>query len=147
MYGSDRKAQDYGERFITEHGLEECFVAKKLVTNLLQIDRLLMVEKTEGFINWVTTEYLCRECYGLEEAFRKVRCKKDWCRMDSGKNFKSKVDWEAGRRIDPALVDHHRLRVKPVEEEIQKERERDALFLKTRAKLEEADRGHDPLNP
>ena len=149
MYGSAKKAEDYAEQFLKDHGLEECYSARKLVTNARQLDTMLMIDKQQGFINWPTTEYLCRENYGLEEAFRKCRVKKDWRKMDGQKNFKSKVDWEASRRIDPQAVSHHKLRMKNVEEEIHKERERDALIAKTRMKLSEFDRDDatDPLNP
>jgi len=149
IYGSQAKAKNYGEKFLRDHGLEDCYAARRIVTNLENVDTMLIVERQEGFINYPSFEILCRETYGLEEAFRRCRTKKDWCRMDGQKNFKSKVDWEACRRIDPNAISHQKLRMKNVEEEINKERERDALIAKTRQKLQEYDKEEnlDPLNP
>ncbi len=81
----------------------------------------------------------------MEKAFEKCRCKADWCRMGSVKNFKSKVDWAAAARIDPQQQEGVRLRVRAVEDEVRGEMEREALLLKAQNKLAAVETP-DPLN-
>ena len=74
-------------------------------TILELFDRLMLVglvDKVESFINWPSSEYIFRRCYGLELASAKCRGKHDWNRgPNAPKTWKSKVDWDACRRVDP----------------------------------------------
>ena len=109
----------------------------------------MLIDKVEGFINWPSSEYMLRRCYGLELAFNKCKGKHDWNRgTNAPKTWKSKVDWDACRRVDPRSLEAGRFRTKPVEDEVKASMERDALLSKVRFKLQEhGDPVDDPLSP
>ena len=153
VYSNGQRAEEHGNKYISEHGLEECFPARELVSILSQVDRLLLVDKEKGFINRVNTEYLCRRAWGLERGFEKCRTKHDWFKPRSGdqKNWRSKVDWDLVSRIDPLAKSQGsatRLQARAVEDEMRAEIDRDAMLLKSRKKLDENQKGipFDPLN-
>ena len=130
------------DAYLKEHGLLECYSAQELKAGLCHIDRLLMVDRQEGFVNSPSFEYLARKCYGLEMAFRRCRVKSDWCRTGGQKGFKSKVDWPAAKRVDPSYADAHKLRIRPVEDEIRSEMERDACTSTWRPRSRAGARTH-----
>ena len=78
VYARHARAEDYAVNFINEHGLGDCYAASEITSKLQKIDHLLLVDKALGFVNWVTTEYVCRRAYGLESAFKHCRSKSDW---------------------------------------------------------------------
>ncbi|CAK0805123.1 unnamed protein product [Prorocentrum cordatum] len=55
---------------------------------------------------------------------------------EDAKNWKSKVDWEAARRLDPQLADESTIRVMSAEEEMKKAMGRDAQLMKARSDLD-----------
>ena len=90
------RAEDYAKKFIKDHGLAGCGIAMEIVSCLRQIDRYLLMDKVEGWINWPTTEFICRKAYGLERAFGRRKVTSDWLKpKNAGKHWKSKVDWTA----------------------------------------------------
>ena len=46
------------------------------------------------------------------------------------------MDYEAARRIDPSLLEEVPFNIRPLQEEVRKELERDANLLKARQKLD-----------
>ena len=69
---------------------------------------------------------------------QKRQCEDDWSRPKDSKNWKSKVDWEAARRLDPLLADENTIRVMSADEEMKKAMGRDAQLAKARADLDGA---------
>ena len=115
-----------------------------------QLDRTLLLDKREGFINEVSTEYLCRRCWALECAFADCKVKSDWLkpRNNAPKDWKSKVKWDEIKRLDPSQVKNFFLLNREVEEEARGEIDRDAMLLKSRAKpAAQQPEAKDPLNP
>ena len=90
-------------------------------------------------MNKVSTEKLTRKAYALYLAFHPVKRMGDWKRPrgDGGKNWKSKIEWEAAKRYDHTLTDDEIITISGAEAEVRKEMERDALMLKMKSKLEE----------
>eukprot|EP00959_Pyramimonas_sp_CCMP1952_P164690 3442494-Pyramimonas_sp.AAC.1 len=64
-----------------------------------------MTDRQKGFLNLVSFERLVRRGYAIVRAYRNVNCRGDWSRPKDAKGWKSKVDWEAARRLDPQLAD------------------------------------------
>ena len=138
VYGNAKKGSEYGLSFLKAHGLEDCYAAQEIVSILEFFDRLMFVDRVEGFINWPSSEYMLRRAYGLELAFGKCRNKHDWNRGTSApKTWKSKVDWGAARQYDPSFRLEGAPIVSGAEEEVRKEQEREAALLKARSKLAE----------
>ena len=65
-----------------------------------------------------------------------VHQESDWSRPAGAKTWKIKVDYEAARRVDPSLLEEVPFNIRPLQEEVRKELERDASLLKARAKLD-----------
>ena len=79
---------------------------------------------------------LVRKMFGIRGAFRNVKKAADW---KTGKGNNSKVDYEAWKRIDPGMQeDEHIFVNRRVEDEQRSEMERDASWIKAKAKLAEA---------
>ena len=74
--------------------------------------------------------------YALVRAYRNVHCRDDWSRPKDAKSWKSKVDWEAARTLDPQLSDESTIRVMSAEEEVKKAMGQDAQLVKARTDLE-----------
>ena len=70
------------------------------------------------------------------EVWRGVHPESDWSRPAGSKSWKSKVGYEAARRIDPSLLEETPFTIRPLQEEVRKELERDASLLKARQKLD-----------
>ena len=149
VYGKSSRGYEYAQEYLRVHGLDDCYAAQEIVSILEFFDRLLLMDKIRGFINWPNTEYAARRAYGLELAFMKCKTKNDWCKaQNAGKTWRSKVNWDDCKRLDPRSVDAGKLQVRSVEDEIRVGMERDALFAKVRTKLEtQNDSAVDPLNP
>ena len=151
VYGRGKLGEEHGESYIQAHGLEDCHPARQLLTHLGHLDRLLMVDRKEGFINDISTEYLTRQAYGLELAFAHCKCKSDWLKPRSNppKDWRSKVDWDIYHRTDPRSAKTSGLNIREAEDEVRAEIDRDATLLKSRAKLAAhtpASGSIDPLN-
>ena len=125
-------------------------MAQELASILGNFDKMLLEDCEPGFINRVSTEYAARRAFGLQQAFRTCRRKDDWLKpKNAPKDWKSKVDWEELDRIDPRAADHLPSGFRAVQTEIKGELERDALLMKAKTKLREAqgEIAQDRLNP
>ena len=97
---------------------------------------MFLTDKVHGAINQVTTEKLARKAMGIRSAFKEVTKAADWKKPDGAKTWKSKVDREIWRRIDPQLDDvEHMFINRRAEDEMRTEMDRDAALLKAKAKL------------
>lgn len=146
------RGEEYGRKFIENHGLLRCAIAEQIVSLLRQFDRFLLVDKITGWINWPTVEYMCRKCYGIELAFGRCKTPSDWLKpTNAGKGWVSKVDWRAPDKVDPdgdGSRPNSDVRLEALDEELKAGMEHDALLAKARAKLNDlseqpADRTND----
>jgi hypothetical protein len=144
VYSQGKTGEQYGRDFLRERSLLECHAAREIIAGLSAIDTQLMVDRTPGLLNRVATEKLCRKIFGLIRAFENCRVQSDWSRpkgKESG-SWKSKVDWDSARRIDPFLrIQDTTIRVPAVEEEIRKGMTQEADVLRARKNLADAGGG------
>ena len=140
VYSSGRKGKDWAREWLRERQLLDCLPARELMAVMTALDTLLFEDATADFINQIGTERLAKKGLGLFKAYEPVKKESDWRRPSGGgaKNWKSRVDLEAQRRIDPAVADAEgSFRYRAVEDEQRAEMEREANLLKARIKLEE----------
>ena len=79
---------------------------------LAAIDSIMITDREPAALNKVSVEKLSRKAYALVKAFENVRCEADWKRpRGDAKNWKSKIDWGAAKKLDPALKDDHLMRM------------------------------------
>ena len=109
------------------------------MASLSALDIMIMTDRERGLLNRVAVERLARKAYALTRAFRPVQNESDWRRPKGkeGATWKSKMDWESARGIDPVLTDDGAISIPSVDEEVRKEMDREASLLKARAKLDE----------
>ena len=113
--------------------------ARELISTLAALDHILLHDRTPAAINAVGVEKMSRKGFGIASAFSNVNKEADWKKpANGGKNWKSKVDYEIWKRIDPMAEDkdHHFIN-RRVEDEIRTEMERETQHLKARRKLQE----------
>ena len=110
-----------------------------------------VVDRLVGWINWPTTEQMCRKAHGIELSF--ARCKKepDWLRpTNGGKDWTSKVDWRAGDKVDPdgdGSAPSTDFSFEALDDEVKLKNERMALMAKAQAKVNEfAEAPRDCIN-
>ena len=144
VYSSGRRGKDWAKEWLRERQLLECQSARKLISIMAALDTLLFEDSNPEFINQLGTERLAKRALGLYKAFEGVKKESDWRRPPQAKTWKTRVDWEAQRRIDPSATDAEgRFHYRNVEEENRTEMEREAGILKARAKLEERRKGEE----
>ena len=113
--------------------------AREMIAVFSAVDTMLMTDREIGLLNKVSFERLVRKGYALVRAFSSVQSRNDWSRPKDFKGtWKSKVDWESARRLDPQLSDDGALKVMAAEEEMRKAMSRDASLQKARADHEAA---------
>ena len=101
-----------------------------------QPSTLILQDKVQNAINHITTERLARKMMGITEAFKSVEKEADWEKPNV--KFKSKVDYEMWKRIDPSREDtDYSFINRKAENELREEMERDANMLKAKSKLKE----------
>ena len=99
-----------------------------------------MQDQALGIINSVALEKLCKRAYAIVAACQTVEKRDDWKKAaNAGKGWRSKINEELWRRIDPsrAGADELAFTNRKVEEEIRVEVDRDAAMLKAFSKLEQ----------
>jgi hypothetical protein len=137
LYRDGKRAAETTERFLTDHGLEDCYTAKEMMSIAEQFDRYLLMDRQEGFINLPSSEYLGRRYHGLKLAFEPCKVKADWNKPKDAKAWKSKVDWVSCDHIDPrSKAKHGQLEVPEVDEEVRKEMETEAMMAKVKMKVQ-----------
>ena len=133
--------EQYRRNFLRDRELLECQPAREIIAGLAALDTMLMVDEEEGLLNKVATERLCRKVFGLIQAYDKITCMADWSRPrgKDGDKWKSKVNWDAARRIDPFFKQSESsIRIPALEEEVRRGMDQDATYLRVAQRLEEA---------
>ena len=145
VYASGKTGKVWAKEWLRERGLLENASARELIPTMSAIDSLMLEDELPDFRNHVGTEKLCKRALGLVTAFGAVRKESDWRRPGSAKQWVSKVDWLAAKRVDPSILDTDwNFRNRELEEEVRREMDREAQLLKARNKLEERSRAHAP---
>ncbi|CAK0805132.1 unnamed protein product, partial [Prorocentrum cordatum] len=135
IYSSGKTAEAWARDFIRDRGLSDCHAAREMIAAFAAVDTMLMTDRQRGLLNLVSFERLARKGYAIVRACRNVNSRDDWSRPKDANNWKSKVDWEAARRLDPQLADESTIRVMSAEEEMKKAMGRDAQLMKARSDL------------
>ena len=133
-------------------GLLKCHLAMEMKTALTSCDTLLLVGPTGkgrgAPINSVMLEMLARTAYSRERGFEDVHREEDWKRpKNATKEWISKVKFREINRWDPRYEATETFKIPYAEKEVRAEVEREALILKSAAKLEKNSKADvDPLN-
>ena len=136
VYASGNTGKEWAKKWVNECELGDCDEAREIIPTAAALDAIFLVDQVPGAINQVGTEKLVRKMFGIRQAFRNVKKAADW---KKGKGNNSKVDYEAWKRIDPGMQeDEHIFVNRRVEDEQRSEMERDASWIKAKAKLAEA---------
>ena len=100
------------------------------------LDTMFIGEKA-SIINSPTAEQLARELWGGHEALAACEGEDDVKKpRNAGKEWRSKVDWEAVERINPKARAQTGVRIRGLEMQINEQRQQDASFEALRAKLQ-----------
>ena len=140
IYSMGTNGKTFAKNFIKERQLGDCGEAREIIPIMSAIDSMVLQDRTPGVINSVALERLCKRGFGIVSAYRSVERKEDWKKpQQNQKNWRSKVNEELWRRIDPARsgVDELNFTNRKLEEEIRSEVDRDAAMLKAFSKLED----------
>ena len=146
IYSHGRRAKDFFFEWLRVRQLLDCHPARRLLACGSTLDMLVLDEPLENFINSLTAEKLGKEIYGLQLAFENINKESDWKKPTTGaqKNWTSKVNWEAARRVDPALKGDTQVpRIREQEDETAKEMDREAAMLRVNDRLAEAAKKHN----
>ena len=140
IYSHGKRAREFFQEWLRVRTLLDCHPARRLLACGTTLDMLVIDEPLENFINSLTAEKLGKEIYGLMRAYEYVGKESDWKKPTGGsKNWVSKVNWEAAKRVDPELkADHQVPRIREQEDETAKEMDREAALLRVQDKLAEA---------
>jgi hypothetical protein len=149
VFSTGKTGERWARDFVRDHGLAECHPARELVASLSALDTMIMTDREKGLLNRVSVERLARKAYALARAFRLCQTEADWRRPKGkdGNSWKTKIDWESARRIDPMLGDDGLITIPSVDEEVRKEMDREASLLKARAKLDARGSSSAPKDP
>ena len=139
VFASGKKGRAWAREFLRERQLTDYPPAKELLVAMSSLDTIFLVDKMPNAVNQVAVEKEARKAVGLVKAFKDIKSEKDWKKPSNLKEkWKSKVNWEACRRIDHSYIeDDTEFVSRPAEEEIRGEIERDAGIFKACAKVAE----------
>ena len=135
---------------MTKKDARDCFILEIFLEYMKSFDRLLLVDKVHGWINWVESEYRARACYGLEQAFRHVTRREHWQKpANAPKTWRTKVDWMSARKLDPRFGEKSEFSHSGADQEAQASMHQEAAMAQARSKLAEFGPAEitDPLNP
>ena len=136
LYSLGRNLKSWAKEWLKDKQLGDCPEARDILGACSALDTLFLTDKVPGAINQVTTEKLARKVMGIRLAYKDVMKVGDWKKTEGSKTWKSKVDRETWRRIDPQLEDADHMFVnRRAEDEMRTEMDRDAALLKAKAKL------------
>ncbi len=135
-----RTGLEYGEKFLADHGLNHCTVARTMVDALGCVDRLMLEDRPKDLVNLVSLEHLARKAYGVEVAFDKCQGEGDWRKpKNAAKDWSSKVDFDMMARVDPSMSPQFMggEYMKSVRDEVKREMLIDIDFAKVRNKAQQ----------
>ena len=142
VYSSGTTGEKWARSFILQRSAGKSHAIKELIPTMMAIDTMLLIDREPGLINRVALERLSRKALGTVEAWKKVEVEADWNRpANAGKAWRSKVNYEEARRIDPAMADESLFKLRKLEDEVRHETEREANLLKARHKLDKHKEG------
>ena len=138
LYAKGKEAKQWAKEWVNLKGLGECPEAREIIPACSAIDAIFLTDQAPGAINLVSTEKQARKIMGIQSGFKDVNSEKDW-KHQSSKGWKSKVDKEIWKRIDPSIDDlEHVFINRKAENEMRLEMDRDVLLMKAKSKLENA---------
>jgi len=139
VYAGGQRGKAWAKEYVREKTMADFGASREFIAALSALDTVFLVDKTVGAINFVSTEKLARKALGFYKATQEVVQEKDWKRPPSAaKTWKSKLNWEAARRTDPAYAEDSETFIhREAEEEAKYEIEKDANLLKAFAKVAE----------
>ena len=150
VYSHAQSAEEYFRNFEKRHHLQDCYSVMVFLYICLGWDRKLNVDKVQGWVNWVQTEYEARKCLSLETAFRNVKTRNDWLKSkNAAATWTSKVDWLGADRVDPQVKsDSTFFQLEELEEEVKKNADKEANMINAQKRLSELGlQPPDRLNP
>ena len=148
MYKSGQSLKTTTKAFLKDRHIEDCAAAREMLPTAAAIDAIILQDQQPEAINSVVLEKLVRKWMGTKTAFAAVKTEKDWKRPGKdSKNWKSLVDFESWKRIDPAKDAREEDISIPrkVETEIRAEMDRDATLIKAKSKLQESEKDKEVL--
>ena len=130
-------AKEWAKNWIKSKDLGDCDDARQVIPTCAALDSILLIDQVKDAINQVNTEKMARKVLGIRSAYKAVVRESDW-KKGGAKVWKSKVDMEMWRRMDPELEDQEHVFVnRKAEDEMRGEMDREASMLKAKAKLSE----------
>jgi hypothetical protein len=126
----------YAKDWIIKHNLQNNSPAQEMLSIMQAVDDSILFDNAD-VINALAFEKLVRRAYGLERAFEDCWLEPDWKRVESKKQWKSKVKWSLCERYDVRSQIGKAHRIYEVDEEARKEMERDANLSKWYNKVSE----------
>jgi hypothetical protein len=143
VFRSGLTPKQWAKNWVKDKGLGECDEARDLIPTMAALEAILLSDRQPDCINSVALEKLARRGYGICRAFQRVSTVADWRKPKDAKGWKTRVDYETWKRLDPSRLsdDDHLFVNRRVENEVREEMDRDAAMMKARAKLADASRG------
>ena len=126
--------REFVKEYIKEKELTGNHIEHELLVLAMAIDS--QVRSDDNFINAEACEILCRRVYGLRRAFSEVKCRADWQQPkgQGAHKWKSKVRWSLLEEIDMRALRDDLETIEPVEEDLRRRLENNALMNKWLAK-------------
>ena len=129
-------AKQWAKDWIRDKSLGDCNEAREIIPACASIDSIFVVEQRSGAINEVNVEKLARKVLGIRSAFASVSKDVDWRKPRNAKGWKTVVDKEAGRRIDPHFQEKEYIAEnRDAEDESRTELDREASMLNAEAEM------------
>lgn len=143
VFRSGLTPKQWAKNWVKDKSLGECDEARDLIPTMAALEAILLSDRQPDCINSVALEKLARRGYGICRAFQRVSAVGDWRKPKDAKGWKTRVDYETWKRLDPSRLsdDDHLFVNRRVENEVREEMDRDAAMMKARAKLADASRG------
>jgi len=140
IYASGKTAKQWAKDWVRDKGLGDCNDAREIIPSCASIDSIFLVDQTSGAINQINVERLARKVLGIKYGFADVSKESDWKKPANAKTWKSRIDKETWKRMDPNVEDKdHIFMTRKAEDEMRTEMDRDAAMLKAKAKLADRD--------
>ena len=138
IYSTGKTGKEWGKEWLKTKGVGDSQEAREILPPLCALDAIFIIDRVKNAINQVGVEKLVKKVNGIRAGYAQVQKESDWKKPGGSKSWKSRVDYEDWKRIDPAYEEKDHLFVnRPAEDERRAEMERDAQMLKAKFKLAE----------
>ena len=137
LYAKHKDLCTWAKDYLREKNIGDCPEASGLLPACASLDGTFLTDRVPDAINFVITERLARQIWGIQCAFLHVREKNDWMKPSNPKgNWVTKVDHEVWRRTDPEREGLPTIYInREVEDELRSEMERDARIRRANINL------------